>query len=216
MLHTFKILLAGICPFKINNRSTRTRCEICRKLTIKAWEERYTAVSDIVLSSVSLALNRFMQILYKGWLNNTSSNRSSQTYLYFIRLLQDSVSNKILFVVLIWRSHLVWFDSLFWLSHLIWYSHLNFLTVSSLVLTRKIDLERLFGIRSCKTDLNTPILLWTQTVVAIITQGFWRSNTAKRQKYSLEQIIRKPLTIFIYCCINHFGNFFDQCNITIA
>ena len=27
---------AGICLLKVNNRNTRTRCEICSKLTIKA------------------------------------------------------------------------------------------------------------------------------------------------------------------------------------
>ena len=27
---------AGICLIKVNNRNTRTRCEICSKLTIKA------------------------------------------------------------------------------------------------------------------------------------------------------------------------------------
>ena len=30
----------GICMFKVNNRNTRTRCEICSKLTIKTPEWR--------------------------------------------------------------------------------------------------------------------------------------------------------------------------------
>ena len=31
----------GIYLFKVNNRNTRTRCEICSKLTIKTTERRY-------------------------------------------------------------------------------------------------------------------------------------------------------------------------------
>ena len=30
----------GICLFKVNNKNTRTRCEICSKLTIKTPERR--------------------------------------------------------------------------------------------------------------------------------------------------------------------------------
>ena len=33
--------LAGNYMFKVNNRNTRTRCEICSKLTIKTLERRY-------------------------------------------------------------------------------------------------------------------------------------------------------------------------------
>ena len=33
-------LPAGNCMFKVNNRNTRTRCEICSKLTIKTPERR--------------------------------------------------------------------------------------------------------------------------------------------------------------------------------
>ena len=37
----FKFLYpAGNCMFKVNNRNTRTRCEICSKLTIKTPERR--------------------------------------------------------------------------------------------------------------------------------------------------------------------------------
>ena len=32
---------AGIYLFKVNNRNTRTRCEICSKLTIKTPERRH-------------------------------------------------------------------------------------------------------------------------------------------------------------------------------
>ena len=36
--HTY--IPAGNCMFKVNNRNTRTRCEICSKLTIKIPERR--------------------------------------------------------------------------------------------------------------------------------------------------------------------------------
>ena len=45
--------------FKVNNRNTRTRCGICSKLTKRVSDECYTAVGNIVLVSVSFALNRF-------------------------------------------------------------------------------------------------------------------------------------------------------------
>ena len=35
---------AGIYLLKVNNRNTRTRCEICSKLTIKMIERRYSGV----------------------------------------------------------------------------------------------------------------------------------------------------------------------------
>ena len=38
-IFTFKVP-AGNCMFKVNNRNTRTRCEICSKLTIKTPERR--------------------------------------------------------------------------------------------------------------------------------------------------------------------------------
>ena len=38
---------AGIYLLKVNNRITRTRCEICSKLTIKAPEQRYWDRSDV-------------------------------------------------------------------------------------------------------------------------------------------------------------------------
>ena len=36
----FFTIPAGNCMFKVNNRNTRTRCEICSKLTIKTPERR--------------------------------------------------------------------------------------------------------------------------------------------------------------------------------
>ena len=37
----FILYPANINMFKVNNRSTRTRCEICSKLTIKTSERRF-------------------------------------------------------------------------------------------------------------------------------------------------------------------------------
>ena len=36
----FAYFPAGICLLKVNNRNTRTKCEICSKLTIKTPERR--------------------------------------------------------------------------------------------------------------------------------------------------------------------------------
>ena len=40
---------AGNYMFKVNNRNTRTRCEICSKLTIKTPERRYWRRSDVFI-----------------------------------------------------------------------------------------------------------------------------------------------------------------------
>ena len=45
----------GIYLFKAKNRNTRTRCEICSKLTIKTLERRH----GVVLVSLLLTLNIF-------------------------------------------------------------------------------------------------------------------------------------------------------------
>ena len=36
-----QVFAAGICFLKVNNRNTKTRCEICSKLTIKAPKRRH-------------------------------------------------------------------------------------------------------------------------------------------------------------------------------
>ena len=46
---------AGNYKFKVNNRNTRTRCEMCSKLTIKKPER----ANGIVLVSLLLTLNIF-------------------------------------------------------------------------------------------------------------------------------------------------------------
>ena len=43
------ILPAGNYMFKVNNKNTRTRCEICSKLTIKTPERRHWRRSDIFI-----------------------------------------------------------------------------------------------------------------------------------------------------------------------
>ena len=59
---------AGIYLFKVNNRNTRTRCEICSKLTIKTPERRqwrrsgifignFEHISHLVLVFIVLILN---------------------------------------------------------------------------------------------------------------------------------------------------------------
>ena len=40
---------AGVYLLKVNNRNTRTRCEICSKLTIKTPEQRHWRRSDVFI-----------------------------------------------------------------------------------------------------------------------------------------------------------------------
>ena len=40
---------AGNYVFKLNNRNTRARCEICSKLTIKTPERRHWRLSDVFI-----------------------------------------------------------------------------------------------------------------------------------------------------------------------
>ena len=65
----------GNCMFKVNNRNTRTRCEICSKLTIKTPERRqwrrsgffivnFEHISHTPCSSVSIV--NFEQV-NAGW-----------------------------------------------------------------------------------------------------------------------------------------------------
>ena len=41
--------LGGIYLLKVNNRNTRTRCEICSKLTIKTLEQKHSRRSGVFL-----------------------------------------------------------------------------------------------------------------------------------------------------------------------
>ena len=61
---------AGIYLLKVNNRNTRTRCEICSKLTIKTPEQRWRCsgvfmvnfehISQLVLVFLLLTLNMYL------------------------------------------------------------------------------------------------------------------------------------------------------------
>ena len=61
----------GNYMFKVNNRNTRARCEICSKLTIKTPERRHGVfivnfehISHLVLVFLLLTLSRYMLIGY--------------------------------------------------------------------------------------------------------------------------------------------------------
>ena len=81
-----KILPAGIYLRKVNNKSTRARCEICSKLTIKTPEWRQCGYGDVVLVSFMLTLNKFYTLfwcfccelwhLIAGWTINSINARS--------------------------------------------------------------------------------------------------------------------------------------------
>ena len=47
--HILKINPAGIYPLKFNNKNTRTKCEICSKLTIKTPERRHWRRSGVFI-----------------------------------------------------------------------------------------------------------------------------------------------------------------------
>ena len=67
-----KVTLAGDCMFKVNNRTTRARCEICSKLTMKAHEWRHSGgfivnfehISHLALVFLLLTLSRQMPAGY--------------------------------------------------------------------------------------------------------------------------------------------------------
>ena len=56
----WKILPAGIYLLKVNNRNSRTRCEICSKLTIKIPERRLNDVFLMLLSENCLSLKTWI------------------------------------------------------------------------------------------------------------------------------------------------------------
>ena len=58
---------ANIYLFKVNNKNTRKRCEICSKLTVKTPERRHLGCPDVFISSVPIV--DFEQIL-AGFLHN--------------------------------------------------------------------------------------------------------------------------------------------------
>ena len=69
-VHVLRLIPAGIYLLEVNNRNTRTRCEICSNLTIKTPERRqhqwrrsgvfivnFEHISHLVLMFLSLTLN---------------------------------------------------------------------------------------------------------------------------------------------------------------
>ena len=53
-----RFISAGFYLLKVNNRNTRSKCEICSKLIIKTPERRHYAIG-VVLASLLLTLNIF-------------------------------------------------------------------------------------------------------------------------------------------------------------
>ena len=50
MRHSRRSVPANIYLFKVNNRNTKIRCEICSKLTIKTSEQRYWCCSGVFIN----------------------------------------------------------------------------------------------------------------------------------------------------------------------
>ena len=58
---------AGIDLFKVNNRNTRTRCEICSKLTIDCWLLAYfTRCSSVSIVNFDHVITGLVKRLYHG------------------------------------------------------------------------------------------------------------------------------------------------------
>ena len=53
------LIPAGNYIFKVSNRNTRTRCDICSKLTIKTPERHQNDTIGVALVSLVLTLNIF-------------------------------------------------------------------------------------------------------------------------------------------------------------
>ena len=54
----------NIYLFKVNNRSTRKRCEICSKLTIKTTERRHWLSSGVFIANFERISDLFMEFLW--------------------------------------------------------------------------------------------------------------------------------------------------------
>ena len=81
---------AGICLLKVSNRNTRTRCEICSKLTIKTPKRRQSRNSSV--SSVSIVN---IERVIAGWgvFKNGPNKRLSQIKDCLPRILLGSFVN---------------------------------------------------------------------------------------------------------------------------
>ena len=75
---------AGNCVFKVNNRNTRTRCEICSKLTIKTPERRQCRLGN---------LPRYKKTFNKDTTSNTklTENNHEKTESFLVILLWNFI-----------------------------------------------------------------------------------------------------------------------------
>ena len=62
-----KVFSANFYLFKVNNRNTRKRCEICSKLTIKTPERRYWRRSAVFIVNFEHISHLFLVFLTLTW-----------------------------------------------------------------------------------------------------------------------------------------------------
>ena len=62
-INSLSIIPAGICLLKVNNKNTRTKCEICLKLTIKAPERRHWRRSGVFIVNFAHILHLLLVFL---------------------------------------------------------------------------------------------------------------------------------------------------------
>ena len=86
MSYADSIYPAGNYMFKVNNRNSRTRCELCSKLTIKIPERRH----DVVLVSLLITLKHISHLVLVFILNIVHITLNVQLSAAYILCLGDS------------------------------------------------------------------------------------------------------------------------------
>ena len=86
MSYADSIYPAGNYMFKVNNRNSRTRCELCLKLTIKIPERRH----DVVLVSLLITLKHISHLVLVFILNIVHITLNVQLSAAYILCLGDS------------------------------------------------------------------------------------------------------------------------------
>ena len=86
MSYADSIYPAGNYMFKVNNRNSRTRCELCSKLTIKIPERRH----DVVLVSLLITLKHISHVVLVFILNIVHITLNVQLSAAYILCLGDS------------------------------------------------------------------------------------------------------------------------------
>ena len=86
MSYADSIYRAGNYMFKVNNRNSRTRCELCSKLTIKIPERRH----DVVLVSLLITLKHISHLVLVFILNIVHITLNVQLSAAYILCLGDS------------------------------------------------------------------------------------------------------------------------------